>query len=236
MKNNYFFIIRKYLEDRLVKFDSMTLRTNLEGLAFLRELLTIPALLYLFYYKKINSIDGYLSPGQEFFLTKKAYDLKNESTIVEIGSFKGKSTACLALGCVGSNKKVFAIDTFKGNTTDFYNFKSGKLYTKGFLSVFKRNLDSLGLLKYVCIKKGLSSDVGRKWVGSIDLLFIDGSHVYRDVLRDFSIFFPFLKKGGLIMFHDTIPEFPGVVKVWNKVKVKLKQTNYFGSLAYGYKK
>ncbi len=228
--------IIKYLKAKQVEVDSKTLNTNLHGIDFVRELLTIPAVLYIFYRNKIANIDGYLSPGQEYFLTKKAYDSKNNSNIVEIGSFKGKSTACFAVGCIFSNKTIFSIDTFRGNEEDFYNFKSGKPYTKGFLHVFKRNLSSLGLLKHVRVTKGLSQDVGKKWNKDIDILFIDGSHIYKDVLTDFNLFYPHVKRGGLIMFHDVVPEFPGVLKVWNKVKGNLKKTNNFASLAYGYKK
>jgi cephalosporin hydroxylase len=38
----------------------------------------------------------------------------------------------------------------------------------------------------------------------IDLLFIDGDHSYEGVKQDFLDYSPFVNKGGLICFHDTV--------------------------------
>ena len=37
----------------------------------------------------------------------------------------------------------------------------------------------------------------------IDFLFIDGDHSYEGVKKDFEMYSPFVRKGGLIVFHDT---------------------------------
>ena len=39
----------------------------------------------------------------------------------------------------------------------------------------------------------------------IKLLFIDASHTYGDVKRDYLKFEPFVSKGGLIAMHDCFP-------------------------------
>ncbi|OGD53078.1 hypothetical protein A3K80_04960 [Candidatus Bathyarchaeota archaeon RBG_13_38_9] len=36
----------------------------------------------------------------------------------------------------------------------------------------------------------------------IDFCFIDGTHSYQGVKRDFEMHSPFVRKGGLIAFHD----------------------------------
>jgi predicted O-methyltransferase YrrM len=36
----------------------------------------------------------------------------------------------------------------------------------------------------------------------IDFLFIDGDHTYEGVKRDFELYSPLVKKGGIIAFHD----------------------------------
>jgi SAM-dependent methyltransferase len=38
---------------------------------------------------------------------------------------------------------------------------------------------------------------------TIDFLFIDGDHTYEAVKRDFVLFFPKIKSGGLLFFHDS---------------------------------
>lgn len=40
----------------------------------------------------------------------------------------------------------------------------------------------------------------------IDALFIDGDHRYEGVKQDFLCYRPFVKDGGLILFHDIVPD------------------------------
>ena len=40
-------------------------------------------------------------------------------------------------------------------------------------------------------------------VSDIDFLFIDGNHSYESVLCDFLLYYPLVKKGGIVGFHDT---------------------------------
>jgi cephalosporin hydroxylase len=40
----------------------------------------------------------------------------------------------------------------------------------------------------------------------IDVLFIDGDHTYEGALRDFELYSPFVRPGGLIAFHDIVED------------------------------
>ncbi len=40
---------------------------------------------------------------------------------------------------------------------------------------------------------------------TVDVLFIDGDHAYEAVKRDFEMYSPLVRPGGLIMFHDIMP-------------------------------
>lgn len=183
--------------------------------------------------EKIKHIEGLLVPGQEKTLYTLAASLPPNSTIVEIGSFKGRSTACLALGSLSSSR-VYAIDTFKGNKEDFIEgiqFEGGSFY-----STFEKNMKTLGILKKIVPIIGLSSEVGESWKKPIDLLFIDGSHAYKDVKSDFDLFYPWVKSGGVVVFHDVTPDFSGVYSVWNNIaKKNLVSLGNFHSLFYGFR-
>ena len=50
---------------------------------------------------------------------------------------------------------------------------------------------------------GFSHDVVESWDKRIDLLFIDGSHHYEDVRRDFQQWSRFLVADGRILIHDS---------------------------------
>ena len=53
----------------------------------------------------------------------------------------------------------------------------------------------------------------------LDLAFIDGDHTYQGVKRDWELYSPLVRAGGLIAFHDIV-ENPGwgVNRLWNEVK------------------
>jgi cephalosporin hydroxylase len=67
---------------------------------------------------------------------------------------------------------------------------------------------------------------GRK----VNFLFIDGDHSYEGVKKDFEMYSPLVRKGGIIAFHDIIPDYytrygiktgswaGEVYKFWNEVK------------------
>jgi predicted O-methyltransferase YrrM len=48
--------------------------------------------------------------------------------------------------------------------------------------------------------------------GRIDLVFVDGSHEFEDVLRDTANAISMLSPTGVALWHDVAPQFPGVVK------------------------
>ena len=48
--------------------------------------------------------------------------------------------------------------------------------------------------------------------GKIDLVFVDGSHEFKDVLRDTANAISMLSPTGVALWHDVSPEHPGVVK------------------------
>jgi predicted O-methyltransferase YrrM len=52
----------------------------------------------------------------------------------------------------------------------------------------------------------------------LDFLFIDGDPSYEGVKRDFKMYAPLVKSGGLIAFHD-IEYSDDVQRFWNEIKV-----------------
>jgi hypothetical protein len=98
----------------------------------------------------IDSVEGWLYASEGQWLFKTARSLPPSANVVEIGSFKGRSTCCLALGCRESEKRIFAIDSFDG----------GPDLPKGnSLPEFLENLKRRGLSRYVEPVVGLSGEV-----------------------------------------------------------------------------
>lgn len=181
-------------------------------------------------YPLIEPIPGFLkSPQQERWFFTTARKAPDHAVIVEIGSFQGRSTVSFGLGCLGSNKHIYAIDLFEGDN-DMYG--SGD-----FQDQFMRNIRSCGVESHVTPIKQHSLKVAATWDKPIDVLFIDGSHEYEDVKADFDAFYPHVKKGGIIAFHDIKGKWDGVIRYWAEVQRSglLGDMGSVSSLGFGIK-
>lgn len=148
--------------------------------------------------------------GEEWFTypglyTKFVETLKDGQKIVEVGSWKGKSTAYLAVEVINSGKniRVDAIDTW-------YSHIENELY-----NLFLSNMESL-LHVVNPIRK--ESVVASKMYedNSIEIVFIDACHDYDCIRADISAWYPKVKSGGIIAGHD-YPGWPGVKRAVDEV-------------------
>jgi len=117
--------------------------------------------------------------------------------IVEIGSWKGRSTTWLARGSQdGDRVPVFAIDPHE-NTTTHAQYDS-----KGTYEEFIANIKRAGVENIVHPIRDRAETVLPSWDKRIGLLFIDGSHDYNSVKQDF-LWTRHLAPGGIVALHDT---------------------------------
>lgn len=72
----------------------------------------------------------------------------------------------------------------------------------------------------------------------LDYLFIDGDHTYEGVKRDFELFAPLVRGGGVIAFHDIVEHPPEtsceVSRFWNQVKPGYRHTEVIADLRQGW--
>jgi len=102
--------------------------------------------------------------------------------IVEIGSFYGASMAIFGLTS-DESVRIYCVD----------------LAIKPDLST---NIIKYGLSGKVAILPGDSAEVAKRWKLPIDFLFIDGGHSYENEMSDSEKWAPFVKKGGIVAWHD----------------------------------
>lgn len=143
--------------------------------------------------------------GEDWFTYPNLYKSMVEkfssgSKFVEVGSWKGKSAAYLAVEIINSKKDISldCVDTWKGSfehTNDFY-VKSNSLY-----ELFIKNTSSLSYVINPIRMDSISASKIYK-DNSIDFVFIDASHEYDNVKEDISSWFPKVKFGGIIAGHD----------------------------------
>jgi predicted O-methyltransferase YrrM len=153
--------------------------------------------------------------GENWFTYKKLYTnmvrkYPSGSTFVEIGSWKGRSAAYMATEIANSQKNIdfYCIDTWKGST----ELKNNVYVPEDLYDIFTENMTTLK--NYFKTIKLPSIEAAKKFEDeSIDFVFIDASHEYKDVVDDILAWSPKLKQGGTLAGHDyDIELFPGVVK------------------------
>ncbi|MEC9283519.1 MAG: class I SAM-dependent methyltransferase [Bdellovibrionota bacterium] len=145
--------------------------------------------------KIVNSIDGWLNPPVVSLLYRLAKRLPDNPMIVEIGSWKGKSTVLLQLS--RPDARVFAIDPFTGSHEHEEEFGEVDTYED-----FIKNINTFCDSSQISVIRNLSANAVNELPDGIDMLWIDGSHDYRDVKSDFELYYPKLKEGAWVAMHD----------------------------------
>jgi len=148
--------------------------------------------------KSPDDIDGWLTEKEGNLLHKLAKN--SRGAIVEIGSWKGKSTIELAKGSkAGNNAKIYAIDPHTGSQMQKQRF--GKIWT---FDEFKKNIKNAGVDDVIVPLVKTSKEAARNFDKPVQLIFIDGDHDYEMVKLDFDLWYPKVSEGGIMALHDTV--------------------------------
>lgn len=141
-------------------------------------------------------VDGYLYPHEAAFLYGVARHASGTGAIVEIGSFRGRSTICMALGCRDrGGGRVYAVDPHVYGT-------EGDL---------RENIAHFAVGDLVEVVVGESAEVASSWSRPLAAVLVDGEHSEDAVDRDVASWLPLLAPGGLLLLHDAtdLAPFPG---------------------------
>ena len=147
----------------------------------------------------VDPIDGWLTPKEGRLLYDLARRASGRGAIVEIGSWKGKSTIWLARGCQrGAGQSVYAIDPHTGSSE--HHAQYGAVNT---VKEFGENLRRAGVEANVIPRVMTSAEAAATFAEPVELIFVDGGHEYELIKRDFELWFPRVIDGGVMAFHDT---------------------------------
>jgi hypothetical protein len=113
------------------------------------------------------------------------------TTIVDLGVDFGLSTFALALENIGT---VYGVDWFQGDA--HAGFRDSYESVVNFKNYYQ--FDNVNIIK------ADFNELAKRWNLPIDILHIDGFHTYEAVKKDYETWVPFVREGGLIMFHDTV--------------------------------
>lgn len=130
-------------------------------------------------------------------LYETASSIKAKS-ILEIGAWDGCSTMVLGAVAKENNGRLYSIDPRLTIT-------------------MLKNIEEMKLRNYVTNIVGASPWIDMKCMpNSYDYIFIDGDHRTRWVLADYHFWMRFLRKHGMVAFHDI--HFPSIQKALEIIK------------------
>jgi predicted O-methyltransferase YrrM len=163
---------------------------------------------------KHDHIFGWSSPELQGKLLEFILDTmkpKKHIVMAEIGVYLGRGTAIFDEVFVsrGQNYKLIAVDHFEGSrehkaSSSVPSYEAFQQNIAPICDQIKaHNCDSIAASKL--FKQG-----------EFDIVYIDASHEYENVLADIKAWFPKVKKGGFICGDDFSNDWPGVVRAVNE--------------------
>lgn len=155
--------------------------------------------------REAASIPGWTTKEELFWLYEQAKKMRN---IVEVGSWKGRSTyALLAGNFIGfPNGTVYAVDHFNGSKEHRWFWQTRNLY-----ATFIHNV---GYFPNCRVVRKDSLEAAKEFKDkAIDMVFIDGGHSYQEVCKDSEAWASIPRR--LLCFHDYATVWRGVTRAIN---------------------
>lgn len=183
--------------------------------------------------ERLASLAGLVPEEVGEKLAELAAAVPGDLAIVEIGSYKGKSTCYLAAGAKdGHGARVYAVDAWDlaGNVTGRFGFAEPSTR-----EAFEAQIRSVRLASRITPIQGFSSGVAAAWDGPpVGLLFVDGDHSAKAISEDISAWTPHLADGAVIVLDDLdTPKNPGVRQVYELLADRIDWRVEAGRLAIG---
>ncbi|MFO0967978.1 MAG: class I SAM-dependent methyltransferase [Gemmataceae bacterium] len=153
------------------------------------------------------SIDGHMYESELAWLAEQA---AGRACVVELGSWRGRSTAALATAGA-----VFAIDWWLGSPEMQEDFSDARVFAQ-----FQSNLAfeiAAGLVRPLALnlRDPHARAIARRIIGrGVDMVFVDADHSHAAVLEDIALAQALLRPGGLLCGHD-YGQYEGVTRAVN---------------------
>lgn len=155
-----------------------------------------------------EDVEGWLSDAQGRALFDAAARATGRGAIVEIGSWKGRSTVWLAHGARAAGQRVYAVDRHERSHED----PAARTF-----DVFQSNLRRAGIEAAVTPLVMSSADAAQHLDVGVEVLFIDGDHTDAGTKADADIWLPRLVDGGTLLMHDVVTvSYTGPLRVFRR--------------------
>jgi len=152
-------------------------------------------------WEALKAIEGWRYRQDLVLLYLLARDLAGPGVTVEIGSYKGLSTAALAFGARdGGHEKVHTVDPHTGDRQALETAGVERLLSQ---EDFQRNIAGAGIADIVVAYTMTSDELAARWTGTpIRFLLVDGWHSYDAVRSDLLNWVPLVTARGAVLVDD----------------------------------
>jgi len=149
----------------------------------------------------LDGVEGWFSLDQLARVAARAAAVPAGGRIVEIGSFRGRSTIAIARSA-NPETEIMAIDPHAGNDRGPQEIDGYAEAAAEDSEVFLANLDRAGVRERVCYVRKFSHEAVGDVTGPIDLLHIDGAHRLGPARDDIRHWGARVVPGGAMLIHD----------------------------------
>ena len=157
-------------------------------------------------------VKGFLSDKEAKKLQELFLNVHHLGSVLEIGTYCGKSTLNFALIAKKIDGLIYTVDHHTGSEEhqlgeeyhdeDLYDKRLKKFNT---LPEFLKNLRSSNLENFIIPIISKSSEASKTFSELICLIFIDGGHSLEAALKDYNSWKDKICSGGLLVIHDVFP-------------------------------
>jgi predicted O-methyltransferase YrrM len=172
----------------------------------------------------VRDVEGWMTDAQARRLWEAALRVSEPGRIVEIGSFRGRSTIVLSRAA-RDGVEVVAIDPHAGNDRGPQEIAPDAARGNEDFDRFHENLRRAGVEERVRHVRLPSEDALDEVQAPVDLLYVDGAHRYAPARADIERYGALVRPGGTLLVHDS----------YNAIGVMLAQLRLlFGSSQFRY--
>ncbi|WP_244532950.1 class I SAM-dependent methyltransferase [Geitlerinema sp. PCC 9228] len=156
--------------------------------------------------EKVERVGGWFSELEILTLYRLVAALPDRSRILEVGSYRGRSSNAIGYGLQNSAKELYCLDIWKNFQergsldADPTAYKIPKT-DYGVFEDFLKNIEWFS--DRVRVMRGSTQQFQELLPQEFfDLIFIDAAHDYENVRKDINIALQCLKPGGILCGHD----------------------------------
>ena len=156
----------------------------------------------------MKGIQGFFSEDEGRWYRRFARGLRG-GVFVEVGSWKGRSTSFIGPICNAHGTRLVCVDHWSGSNDTLASRYAAALAIEDVEQTIRANMAALGIEVEVMRAPSVSA-AAQFPPGSVDRVFLDGSHDPASVSEDLEAWSATLRQGGILAGHDYGRNHPGL--------------------------